>query len=60
MCEMIKATTEGAREFGSVEIRIVLTFSDEAASIVILVEITRFFPSMISLGVRIVSSTSSR
>jgi len=49
---MIKSATKGAREFGSVKVSVVLSFSVEATIVMILVTITRFAPSMISLGAR--------
>jgi len=49
---MIKAATDGAREFGSARIKIVLTLSAEAANIVRLVAIAWFAPILISLGAR--------
>jgi len=52
VCEMIKVAVEGAREFGSGKVSVVWTFLAKATNIAILVAITRFSPSMISLGVR--------
>lgn len=50
--EMIKATTDGAREFGSVRVGIVLTLSAEATSVARLVAIAWSSPNLIVLGVR--------
>ena len=49
--KMIKATTEGAREFGSARVRVVVTFSAKVDSVSRLVAIT-FSPKLIGLGVR--------
>jgi len=51
--EMIEATMDSAREFVSEKVIIVLTLLAKATSIVILIAITRFSPSMVSLEARV-------
>jgi len=50
--EMIKTVTDGVREFGSTNIRIVLTFSPGAIIVLILMLLKRIPPYMIRLGAR--------
>jgi len=58
--EMIKTVADGVREFGSMNIRIVLTFSPGAIIVLILMLLKRIPPYMIRLGMGGLPSVSSR